>query len=264
MKQLHHAPLCFSLAALLACGGTVSRNAGDDARAGSSSGGSSSGSSGSSSGTGARAGAPGVGGGVGTAGSLALVGGPNCVTVDCEPAACGPDEAPVLKTGACCEICEPRAGGCEDVKCQPVEGCRAGYELAQPPGACCAGCVPIPGQVGCNLLPCPSTSCPPGYTTGDKLGGCCDECVPDPLYCGENDDCVMAEKPSACCGCPEAITWRQYEAEPCWSEVGAPRSIPQSCYPEATCQAPCAPCETLGAAVTCAANRCEARHLGLK
>lgn len=241
-----------------ACGGTVSKS--DVGSAGTSS----SGGNGNEAGASARSGSPSVGGSFGTAGALSLGGGPNCATVGCPPVACTEEEVAVLTQGACCQTCKPRAGGCEEVTCEPVEACPEGYELAQPPGACCLGCVPKTSGVPCDEIACPQTSCPLGYTRGDLLGGCCYDCVPDPLYCRDNDDCVMADKPRECCGCPEAITLRQYELEPCWSEVGSPRPLPSTCYPQATCDALCAPCVDLGDAADCSEHRCVARGYGLK
>lgn len=258
--NLQHAVLPLSLAALLvACGGTVSKNEG-----GASAGTSSSGGNGSESGASTGGSASNVGGSFGTAGNLSVGGEPSCSTANCATVDCGEDEVPVLRPGACCTTCSPKPGGCEDVKCEPVEACAQGYELAQPPGACCVGCVPKPGGVACHEIACPQTSCPLGYVRGDLLGGCCYDCVPDPLHCRNDEDCVMADRPRACCGCPEAITRRQYHDEPCWSELGNPRPLPQACYPQATCDALCAPCENLGNAAVCSEHRCAARGFGLK
>ncbi len=240
----------FPLSLAVACGGNVFKDQGSSGDAGS----------------GALAGsssAGGSGGGVGTAGTLSLGGEPSCATVRCATIDCNEDEVAVLQPGGCCTTCEPKVGGCEDVKCEPVERCNEGYELTQPPGACCVGCVPKSGGVSCQEIACPETACPLGYVRGDLLGGCCYDCVPDPLYCRARSDCVIADKPRACCGCPEAITLRQYQAEPCWSEVGSERAIPQSCYPQATCDAVCAPCLS-ERGVECSEHRCISRGFGLK
>lgn len=262
--KLPRASLPLSIAALVvACGGTVSKTNGSSSAGGTAAGNSSSAGNGSEPGAGARGGAPSVGGTVGTTGGLSLGGAPSCATVDCATVDCQDDEVPVLAPGACCATCQPRANGCEAVKCQPITDCGDGYELAQPPGACCVGCVPKPGGVACREIACPETSCAPGYVRGDVLGGCCYDCVPDPLYCREDADCVLADKPRACCGCPEAITRRQFEAEPCWFEPGGERSIPSTCYPDTICDAACGPCSTIEAA-KCRGSRCTSRHDGLK
>jgi hypothetical protein len=253
--NLQHAVLPLSIAALLvACGGTVSQNDRTGSAGASASGG-----------TGSQSGASGGGSSsVGTAGSLSVGGEPTCTTIECAPPPCGKDEISVLRPGACCETCEPKAGGCEDVKCQPVGACGEGYELAQPPGACCAGCIPKPGFVACVNITCPPARCPLGYVRGDLLGGCCYDCVPDPLYCRDSSDCLMADRPRECCGCPEAITRRQYEAEACWSDLLAPRPRPATCYPQVTCDALCGACDNESDYAECAENRCIPRRFGLK
>jgi hypothetical protein len=229
-----HVSWPISLAALLvACGGTISKSDGGSAgTANSGSSGSQAGASvgGSSSGVGGSSSS--VGGSSGTAGNPSLGG---------------------------------ERSSCEDVTCRSIEEeCTDGYELGHPPGACCAACMPKPGGVYCNEIGCLSTRCPVGYVRGDRVGGCCYDCFPDPLYCREDADCVLADKPRACCGCAEAITRRQFEAEPCWSQVGSPRSVPPTCYPTATCDAVCAPCSAVGLAAVCSQNRCVAHDFGLK
>jgi hypothetical protein len=134
--------------------------------------------------------------------------------------------------------------------------CGEGYELSQPEGACCKGCVPKPGGVACREIACPPDDvCPPGYVRGDLVGGCCYDCVPDPLFCNDANDCVTADRPRSCCGCPEAISRRMYDADECWSDVQAPRMIPQSCYPQVTCDAVCGMCPPPGP-LLCANHRC--------
>lgn len=145
--------------------------------------------------------------------------------------------------------------GCQDVECQPVTSCPPDYTSSQPAGACCEGCVPNPGGAACPKVACPHSVCPLGYVRGDLVGGCCTECVPDALFCNEDSECVIADKPRACCGCPEVITRRQYDADPCWSGPPTPRKIPQSCYPEVVCGAVCSPCPSLQRAV-CQNHRC--------
>src|SRR5690348_17379578 len=45
----------------------------------------------------------------------------------------------------------------------PVMECGMGYMLSRPPGACCQGCVPIPGGVACPKIACGDVQCPLGY-----------------------------------------------------------------------------------------------------
>lgn len=209
-----------------------------------------------SGGSGATGGGAGTGGSVSVAGSVSVGGGPNCTAVDCADPVCANGAQPVIRPGQCCATCPPPTTGCEDVVCKPVTSCPAGYELSQPAGACCQGCVPKPGGVACVEIACPpDDTCPAGYVRGNLVGGCCYDCVPDPLYCGDVSDCVTADRPRSCCGCPEAITRREYEADECWSDVKAPRMIPQSCYPEVTCDALCGQCEAPGP-LLCAGHRC--------
>jgi hypothetical protein len=135
-------------------------------------------------------------------------------------------------------------------------GCGPGYMLGKPPGACCEGCVPVPGGVACTEQACPTgNQCPTGYVRGDLVGGCCYDCLPDPLYCSSAADCVVADKPRTCCGCPEPISTRQYNEDPCWSAPDNPRPIPQECYPDAICGAVCGMCPPAGTA-SCFENRC--------
>lgn len=201
-------------------------------------------------------------GSIGTAGTPSSAGGPSCANVDCPSVDCGDDQVPVRLPGACCTTCQDKPVGCEDVKCYPLEECRDGYVVAQPPGACCSGCMPKSPPVPCIETGCPQ-ECAPGYVRGDLLGGCCYECLPDPLYCRGNADCVMADKPRSCCGCPEAITRRQYDSELCWSELALPRPIPQSCYPQVTCDALCGACPQADIAA-CVDHRCTLHSLDLK
>lgn len=243
----------------VACGGNAFQEGGGG---GASTGGRGSGGSGNGTGTGGKAGSPSTGGRPGTAGTAGLGGG--CASVKCATVDCSADEVAVTKPGECCQTCEPKAGGCEDVKCEPVDKCSAGYELAQPPGACCEGCVPK-GGVACLEIACVTTNCPAGYVRGDKVGGCCYDCVPDPLYCGNRDDCVMATKQGECCACPEAISRRQLQEESCWSEVGSGAPVSSACQPPSGCDdVVCAPCQTIGEEVDCSENRCVARGFGLK
>jgi hypothetical protein len=217
-----------------------------------------SGTAGSSSSTGGRSG---TGGSTGTSGSTGKAGssgtgGLNCQLVDCAYPVCEDGQEPVTKPGQCCPTCPPPLTGCEGVMCLPVAECGEGYELKRPEGACCEGCVPKPGGVGCLEIACPpDKTCPAGYVRGDLVGGCCYDCVPDPQYCRDVADCVVADRPRPCCGCPEAISQRQYAADECWSDVNAPRMIPMECYPQMTCDAVCGACPEPGP-LLCASHRC--------
>ncbi len=153
--------------------------------------------------------------------------------------------------------------GCGNVMCEPVPvtGCPTGYVLDQPAGACCPGCVPGPGGAMCTEQACPHSLCPLGYVRGDLVGGCCGECVPDALFCNQDSECVVADRPRSCCGCPEIINLRAYDADPCWSSIAEPRPRPKSCYPEAICDAVCGPCAPHLTAA-CQNHRC--LELGLK
>jgi hypothetical protein len=145
--------------------------------------------------------------------------------------------------------------GCENVKCQPVMSCGMGYTLTKPPGACCEGCVPTPGGVACPKIACPATACPLGYVRGDQVGGCCTDCVPDRLFCNSDSQCVIADRPRPCCGCPEPITTREYAADQCWSAVDKPRMSPPECNPGMICDAICGVCPPPGVA-RCTNHRC--------
>lgn len=261
MKLRHaHFPTLI-LAFVIGCGGSVLKND-DDGSGAKASGGSAS--AGKSSGGGSSKAGTSSGGAGSTGGSVSGGGaGPNCEAVDCAAVDCSDDYVSVLAPGACCPTCQPKLGGCENVTCEPVKDCGPGYAFTQPAGACCAGCFPSGTGTACTDIACLDPKCPLGYVPGEIYGGCCYDCVPDPLFCETPDDCVLADKPRSCCGCPEAITLRQYQAEPCWSASSEPRMIPQSCYPQAICDAICGPCEDAGAA-TCIDHRCTTRGLGLK
>jgi hypothetical protein len=219
----------FLAAFVVACGGSVFSH--NDGEGGTSSAGGSSSTSGkpSRAGSSSSAGSNAVGGVSGSAGAIGIAGGSNL--------------------------------GCEGVECQPLTDCPSGYALGQPAGACCVGCVPQPGGVACPKVACPHSICPLGYVGGALVGGCCTECVPDALFCNDNSDCLVADQPRSCCGCPEIINRRQYDAEPCWSDILTPRTIPQSCYPQAICDAVCGPCPA-PPSVSCQNHRCW--DIGLK
>jgi len=141
------------------------------------------------------------------------------------------------------------------VICEPPVECPMGYNWSRPSGACCAGCI-ADGGPSCVEIACPNQVCPAGYVPGDVTGtGCCYECVPDPLYCTADSECMIADRPRPCCGCPEAISTRAYDEDACWYTPEAPRPIPLECYPMNVCDALCAPCPPPGFAA-CAQNRC--------
>lgn len=247
-----------SLALFVACGGTsFSGGDGDGGTGGSSSGGSSSKAGASSKGgSSSSAGSKNMGGSVSTAGSVGTAGTTSCDLVLCAYPECTDGQEPITLPGECCPTCPPPTTGCDDVACEPVMDCPMGYELGTPPGACCQGCLPIPGMVACREIACPPENhCPLGYVPGDQLGGCCYDCVPDPLFCNTADECVIADKPRSCCGCPEAISMRQYQADQCWSATSMPRMIPQECYPQQICDAVCGACPPPGSA-ECKNHRC--------
>ena len=157
--------------------------------------------------------------------------------------------------GTCCSECADLQ--CNGVVCDGPTACEAGYVFKRPDGACCADCVPDPETVVCAddgecLL---EVHCALGYVAGDLVGGCCDDCLPDPLYCLEDSDCTLANRPRTCCGCDEVISTRALDDDPCWVPVGEPRDIPEECYSEATCDAPCGACPEAGP-VACVGYRC--------
>ena len=260
---------CLLATLAVACGGAVfghqddpgvggsSTSGGSSSHAGSSASAGKSGSGGASASGGSvgPGGTVGSAGSIGTAGSISMGGGPNCEAVDCAFPLCEDGAMPVTPPGQCCPTCPPPQPSCKDVMCTPVMECGMGYTLAQPPGACCQGCVPNPGGVACPKIACGDTTCPLGYVRGDLVGGCCTDCVPDPLFCHDASECVVADRPRPCCGCPEAISTRQYAADACWSALDMPRMIPDSCQPQFVCNVVCQPCAPPGA-VSCLNHRC--------
>lgn len=254
-----HVSLACCLASFaVACGGAVFSPRDDHGDGGSNGVGAGSSKGGTTSASGGKAGGAGA---QAIAGSTSMGGGVDCAFVDCAFVNCADGQPPITPAGDCCPMCPPPRSSCSDVKCQPVMGCPGGYVLSQPLGACCQGCVPQPGSIACPEIACPQSLCPLGYIRGDRVGGCCSECVPDALFCNDDSECVIAERPRTCCDCPQPITRREYAADVCWSDVDEPRPIPQDCYPQAVCGAICVACPShLNAA-------CEDHHctqIGLK
>jgi hypothetical protein len=247
----------FLAAGAAACGGAFSHSdMGNSSGGGSSLGGAST-TAGkpSKAGASANAGTGGGGGTPGVGGSLSMGGGASCTGVDCAFPICADGQTPITLAGQCCPSCPTSLVGCDNVSCQGDTGCPAGYGFGQPPGACCAGCVPQPGGVMCPTVACPRNVCPLGYVNGVVVGGCCTECVPDAQFCNDDSECVLADRPQACCGCPAPISVRSYNDDPCWSDVHAPRKIPSSCYPQIKCDEVCGACSPPGLAA-CQNHRC--------
>ncbi len=269
---------CVVVAFAVACGGTVFSQNDDDGGGGSANTGASSSPGGSTStsgkptkaGSSATGGSVGAGGSVGkagsssTGGSVSVGGAVNCDAVDCAFPVCADGQTPITIAGTCCPTCPPPQLGCSNVMCKSVAaGCSAGYVVGQPAGACCQGCVPGPMGVMCPKIACSESTCPLGYVRGDLVGGCCTECVPDALFCNDDSECVVADRPRPCCGCPEAISVREYDADQCWSDVVKPRPVPKSCEPQFFCDAICAACAPPLSPV-CRSHRCVQTALGLK
>lgn len=181
---------------------------------------------------------------------------PTCVCSDvlCEPIDC-PNGRIEDVAGYCCPQCVEAL--CEGVRCDPPSECGAGRSFTRPDGACCKGCIPDePGGVLCPELACPPENiCAKGFVPGDLVGGCCHECLPDPLYCERDEECVLADRPRACCGCPEVISTRTLADDPCWYSVTEPRMILPECYPDVLCDLLCGACADPGTAA-CIGNRC--------
>lgn len=155
--------------------------------------------------------------------------------------------------GHCCPQCVDLL--CTGVVCEEPEDCNGDRKYTRPDGACCAGCMSVE-PAACNDIDCgPDVTCPQGYVRGDLMGGCCYECLPDPLYCQTPDDCVRAVRPGSCCGCPELVSVRALDDDPCLRPVEASHSVPDECYPEPYCDVICAECPAWGA-LGCVDNRC--------
>lgn len=155
--------------------------------------------------------------------------------------------------GHCCPQCVDLL--CAGVVCEEPEDCGGERTYTRPDGACCAGCMPDEPAT-CPDIECPpDVTCPLGYVQGTLLDGCCSECLPDPLYCQTRDDCVRVDRPRACCGCPEVISVRALDDDPCWRPVEASRPFPDECYPDAYCDVLCGECPEWGT-LECISNRC--------
>jgi hypothetical protein len=70
------------------------------------------------------------------------------------------------------------------------------------------------------------------------------------------EDCVVADKPRSCCGCPEVLARRALEQDRCWYEIDRPRELDDDCYPKSACDVLCGACEPV-AGVLCVDNRCQ-------
>jgi hypothetical protein len=240
------------------CGGSTFQ--GDDADGGAGSGGSPSGGSPSGGGSGVS----GTGGGPGSGGVSGSGGSAPCLDIPCPDVDCVTGSHQEARPGECCPSCVPDKSphpSCATVVCEPPpSSCRPDYVVGRAPGACCTSCVPIGTATPppeCQLLDCATPPlCPAGYYNAPPSLDCCGRCMPDPLYCRENRDCVIADRPRSCCGCPELISVREYEEDACWSDVAAPRPIPSSCYPEAVCGAICGACALPFGAYCGTDNRC--------
>ncbi len=241
-----------SLLPLTGCGGASFAGSGEDGGAA----GAGAGKGGNNSSGGGR-----IGGSSSTGGQSAGAGGADGCPADvaCAAIGCGPGFHSVLRPGECCPSCDPdpMPPSCKGVECSPPQ-CRPGYAPGPIPGACCHGCVengdPIE-PINCTAVDCTdATKCPLGYHPEVSQGSCCAICVPDPGYCQVDSDCLIADRPRACCGCPEAISERHYQNDVCWSDAAAPRPLPEHCTPQVFCAAICAPCAAPGEA------RCVERH----
>jgi hypothetical protein len=237
--------LCWTLLGAAACGGISHRPS--EGEAGSDVGGAvtlagSSSSSGAASnpfGGSGPSGAPLPGGASGLAGSA-----PSslCQDVSCDLPVCEDGSTPMVPIGLCCPVCFTPSSGCENVECEPPTACPVGYEIGQPAGACCEGCVPTPGAtIACDGVVCPHSECLLGYVRGDQVGGCCNVCVPDGQFCNYSIDCVMVLPASSGCECPEAVNTRAYRADACLSLRGAARPVPPECGSPVTCDDSCGP-----------------------
>lgn len=192
-------------------------------------------------------------------GQLVVLPGECCPVCVCSEVMCASPDCPNGRVetppGYCCPQCVEAL--CDGVMCDAAYDCGAGRTFTRPDGACCSGCMPDdPGSVGCVDIACPVDNiCAKGFQRGDLMGACCYECLPDPLYCETNDDCVIADRPRECCGCPEVISTRALNDDACWTPVADPRPIPEECYPEVTCDRECDLCADPGTAV-CVNSRC--------
>jgi hypothetical protein len=139
-----------------------------------------------------------------------------------------------------------------------VTSCPTGFVIERERGACCDTCHPNANAQypNCEVVDCaPPRNCPIGYHHVLPSYRCCNECEPDPNYCQNDADCIIAELPYACCGCPVAIGTRLYVTDACYSALALPRSVPMSCQSQAVCSVACGVCPVPGIAA-CVDHSC--------
>jgi hypothetical protein len=103
---------------------------------------------------------------------------------DCVPAGATCCDCP----GHAVSVASGWAGACEEVSCQPPDGCAA-VEAACEVGRCVLRCAPV----ACDL------ACEAGFAA-DELGCLVCACAPaSAVECAVDTDCVQA--PADCCGC---------------------------------------------------------------
>jgi hypothetical protein len=265
----HAALLAVQIFALTGCGGSVggeqngsATGAGPGVGGGAPTGGNGNTLGGSAAGGNVSAGGQATGGyvagGYAGVGGFAGSGGMNCETVDCAYFDCPPDSVSATLAGSCCPTCIPLAPSCSNVNCAAATNCPTGFVRQRLPGACCDGCVPVnpPEPPNCMMVNCaPPRDCPLGYRHSQPVYNCCNDCEPDPNYCQVDSDCIVAQKPSGCCGCPSAISTRLYQQDSCYSAVDTPRPIPSECIPDVMCAMICGACPSSGIA-TCIDHQC--------
>jgi len=139
-----------------------------------------------------------------------------------------------------CPHCTAALPGCELVICPPDASdapCPPDSVWFRPSGACCGACMPV--EVSCVEIACPALTCAPGFAPGDGVSACCDQCVPDPKYCETYEDCFLAKRVDDCCGCPIAVSVREFNEDPCLISDSSHRVPPTSCGVPSDCDAPC-------------------------
>ena len=197
-------------------------------------------------------------GGYSAVGGFAGSGGMNCATVDCAYVECPPNSVSATLAGSCCPTCVLIDASCSNVSCAAATNCTTGFVRQRLPGACCDGCVAVnpPAPPDCTMTQCAlPANCPLGYRHSQPVYNCCNDCEPDPNYCEVDSDCIMAQKPSGCCGCATAISVRLYQQDSCYSAVDAPRTIPSECIPDVMCAMVCGACQDYRVAM-CDRHQC--------